>query len=182
MQPWKLLRKHTLLSAPPWLTVESHEIELPNGKIIPDWAWVNTPDFVNVLAVTHADQFLCFRQTKYAIADTSLAPVGGYLDPGEDPLAAAQRELHEETGYEADDWKYFGKFAVDGNRGAGHAHFFLATGARKVSETHADDLEEMHLLLLDRDEIQAALLAGEFKLVPWAACVALALLRIAASK
>ena len=176
MQPWKLLRKHTLLSAPPWLIVESHEIELPNGKIIPNWAWVNTPDFVNVLAVTHAGQFLCFRQTKYAIAGISLAPVGGYLDPGEDPLAAAQRELHEETGYEADGWKYFGKFAVDGNRGAGHAHFFLATGARKVSETHADDLEEMHLLMLSRDEIQAALLAGEFKLVPWAACVALALL------
>ena len=177
MQPWKLLRKHTLLSKPPWLTVEAHEIELPNGRVIADWTWVNTPDFVNVLAVTHEGQFLCFRQTKYAIAGTSLAPVGGYLDPGEDPLAAAQRELHEETGYAADDWKHLGTFAVDGNRGAGHAHLFLATGAHKVSETHADDLEEMHLLLLSRAEIHAALMAGEFKLLPWSACVALALLR-----
>ena len=181
MQPWKLRNRKTILSKPPWLTVEEHEIELPNGKVIPDWTWVNTPDFVNVLAVTTEGQFVCFRQTKYAIENTSLAPVGGYLEPGEDPLEAAKRELHEETGYEASGWTYFGKFAVDGNRGAGNAHLFLATGARKVSETHADDLEEMHLLLLSRDEIESALMVGEFKLVPWAACVGLCLLNLSHS-
>jgi ADP-ribose pyrophosphatase len=179
MQPWKLLGKQTLLSKPPWLTVESHAIELPNGRVIPDWTWVNTPDFVNVVAVTRDGQFLCFRQTKYAIEGISLAPVGGYLEPGEDPLETAKRELREETGYEAEAWHCFGKFAVDGNRGAGNAHLFLATGAHKVSEAHADDLEEMSLLLLSRDEVEAALRAGEFKLLPWAACVALAVLHSA---
>jgi ADP-ribose pyrophosphatase len=178
MQPWKLLRKHTLLSKPPWLIVEAHEIELPNGRVIPDWAWVDTPDFVNVLAVTTEGQFLCFRQTKYAIAGTSLAPVGGYLEPGEDPLETAQRELREETGYEATHWAPLGAFAVDGNRGAGHAYLFLATGAHKASAPHADDLEEMELLLLSRDEVETALRAGEFKLLPWAACVALGLMRL----
>ncbi|MBI1834896.1 MAG: TonB-dependent receptor, partial [Burkholderiales bacterium] len=43
-------------------------------------------DYINVAAVTMTNEFLCFRQTKYAVQGTSLAPVGGYLDPGEDPL------------------------------------------------------------------------------------------------
>lgn len=178
MQPWKLRSKRTLLHQPPWLSVESHEIELPDGRVIPDWAWVRTPDFVNVVAVTAEGQFLCTRQTKYAIEGVSFAIVGGYIEPDEDPLAAARRELREETGYEAESWTGFGTFAVDGNRGAGHAHLFLATGARLVGEIDRDDLEEMELVLLPPEVVRAEVLGNGFKLLPWAACVALALLQM----
>jgi ADP-ribose pyrophosphatase len=67
---------------------------------------------------------------------------------------------------------------VDGNRGAGTAHLFLARGARRVSEPDADDLEEQELLCLSRSEIEAALAAGQFKSLPWATVVALALLHL----
>jgi ADP-ribose pyrophosphatase len=83
------------------LSVEAHTVELPDGRVIEDWPWVVTPDFVNVVAVTEAGEFLLFRQTKYSIPGLTLATVGGYLEPGEEPLAAAQRELREETGYAA---------------------------------------------------------------------------------
>src|SRR5512143_1161741 len=119
MRPWKTLSREVVLSEPPFLTIESHTVELPDGRIIPDWQWIVTPDYVNVVAITDEGQFVCFRQTKYAVTGTSLAPVGGYLDPGEEPLAAAQRELHEETGYAATSWTSLGSYAVDGNRGAG---------------------------------------------------------------
>ncbi len=42
-------------------------------------------------------------------------------------------------------------------------------------EPSPDDLEELHLLRLKRSELEAALAAGEFKLLPWAAVVTLAL-------
>jgi hypothetical protein len=47
-----------------------------------------------------------------------------------------------------------------------------------VAEADADDLEEQELLLLSRVEIEVALAEGEFKLLPWAAIVALTLLHL----
>ena len=94
MQPWKTLARHTVLNYGKFLTVENHTVELPDGRVISDWPWVITPDYVNILAVTEDGQFLCFRQTKYAVGGTSLAPVGGYLEPGEDPPAAGQSGLY----------------------------------------------------------------------------------------
>lgn len=159
-----------------FLTVESHTVAFPDGRIVEEWGWVITPDFVNVVAVTDEGRFLCFRQPKYAVTGLSLAVTGGYIEPGEQPLAAAQRELLEETGYVAVSWRPLGSYAVDGNRGVGTAHFFLATGARWQQPIDADDLEAQEFLLLTRAEVEAALFAGEFKVLPWAANVALALL------
>jgi ADP-ribose pyrophosphatase len=178
MQPWKTLTRRIVLDQGKYLVVENHTVQLPDGQIISDWPWVITPDYINVLAVTEAGQFLCFRQTKYGVEGTSLAPVGGYLEPGEDPLAAAQRELLEETGYRASDWMGLGHYRVDGNRGAGIAYLFLARGARRVAKIQADDLEEQELLHLSRPDIEAALAAGDFKVLAWATVVALALRHI----
>jgi ADP-ribose pyrophosphatase len=178
MEPWKTLAREVVLSQPPFLVVERHTVGLPDGRVIPDWQWVVTPDYVNVVVVTADGRFVCFRQTKYAVPGVSLAPVGGYLEPGEDPLTAAKREVREETGYAAPDWVDLGSYAVDGNRGAGRGFLFLATGAQHVSEIDADDLEEQELLLLTRAEVADALARGEFKVLAWAAVMALALLRL----
>lgn len=177
MQSWRTLSRRELLHCGKFLTVEAHTVELPNGKVIEGWPWVIAPDYVNVAPFTHDGAFLCFRQVKYAIEGTSLAPVGGYLEPGEDPLAAAQRELLEETGYAAPEWVSLGSYPVDGNRGLGVAHLYLARGAHRVRQPDADDLEEQQLLAMSRPELERSLDAGAFKLLPWAAAVALALRR-----
>ncbi|MCZ7587377.1 MAG: NUDIX hydrolase [Gaiella sp.] len=178
MRGWQTLSRTTILDRSPWLSVESHAVELPDGRVIEDWPWVESREFANVVAVTEDGRFLLFRQVKYAVAGTTLGPVGGYLEPGEDPLTAARRELFEETGHLADDWTSLGRYVVDGNRGCGVGHLFLARGARKVAEPGADDLEEQELLLLTRAEVEAALLAGELQVLSWAAAVALALVAL----
>lgn len=175
MRPWKTVARSTILAYSRFLTVEQHRVQLPDGREIAEWPWLITPDYINVVAVTESGHFLFFRQTKYAVEGTSLAPVGGYLEAGEEALAAARRELLEETGYDAEEWVALGRFAVDGNRGAGNAHLFLARNARPVAEPAADDLEEQQLLFLTRAETEAALASGEFKVLAWATVVAQAL-------
>jgi len=177
MKPWETLSKELVLDMAPFLKVESHTIQLPDGRVINNWPWLISPDFVNIVVITEDEHYLCFQQTKYSVKGAVLAPVGGYINHGEEPLAAAKRELLEETGYEASHWENLGSFAVDGNRGNGVAHFFLARGAYPVRQADADDLEEQLLLKLSRAEVEAAVARGAFKVLPWQAIMAMALLR-----
>ena len=175
LRVWETLSKKTILSHSEFLTVESHTVRLPNGQIIPDWAWLIIPSAAIVLAINDDHRFLCFRQTKYAVEGTSLAPVGGMLEPNETPLEAAKRELLEEMGYEASEWVNLGSHIVDPNRGIATMHLFLALNAKQVAKPNSDDLEDQELLLLSRSEIEKALYAGEFKVLAWSAVVAMSL-------
>jgi ADP-ribose pyrophosphatase len=161
-----------------FLQVEQHVVEFGDGRRVEDWGWVVTPEFINIVPVLQDGRVLCFRQEKYAARGLTLSVPGGYLEMDEDPLAAAQRELLEETGYGGGRWTALGSFVVDGNRGAGRGHFFLAQGVEWRQPANADDLESLEPLLLTPAEVRAALLAGEFQVMPWSACVALALLHL----
>ena len=161
MESWKTLSRRVILDYSKFLVVEEHAVELPDGQVIHDWPWVITPDFVNVVAVTRDGLFVCFRQTKYGIEGTSLATVGGFLEPGEVPLEAAQRELLEETGHEAAEWRSLGRLSMDGNRGMGHAHMFLACGLRAVAQPDSGDLETLTVQWLPLEQVRRLWRAGE---------------------
>jgi len=175
LRVWETVSTKNLLTLSQFLTVESHTVQLPDGQLVHDWAWLIIPNAVIVLAVTPEHKFLCFRQTKYAVKGTTLAPVGGMIEPNEKPLDAAKRELLEETGYEATEWVPLGSHILDPNRGIATMHLFLALNAEKVAEPNSDDLEDQELLLLNQAEIENALNAGEFKILAWSAVVAMSL-------
>lgn len=177
MQLWKTLKKELILNHSKWLKVEDHTIQLPDGKVIEQWPWIISPDYVNVVVQDTNGNFVCFRQTKYAAEGISLAPVGGYIEPNEEPLVCAKRELREELGYEAKEWIHLGSFPCDGNHGNGIANLYLARQAEKVGEIIADDLEEQEILFLTKEELLHALLEGKFKVLSWSTAIALALLK-----
>lgn len=181
MEPWKTIDRRVVGTAGEGITVtlESHTVQLPDGRVYHNWPWLIGSDFVNVLALTEEGSFLCFRQTKYGIEGTSLAPVGGRMEPGEEPLQTAKRELLEETGYEGGAWTNLGTYRVSAVYGMATAHFFLAEGAHRVQSPCSDDLEEQQLLQLSAGEMKRALIAGEIKGLSWATTVALALLHLA---
>ena len=175
MQTWKTRSRRVIFDQPRWLKVEYHEVELPDGRIIPDWAWIQTPDYIDVVVETEDGQFLCIRQRKYAVAEPMLAVVGGYIEPGEVPLDTAKRELREETGYVSNEWLDLGHYVVDANRGCATGYIFLARHAYKVYGIDSDDLEEQELLFLSREELDRSLSQGEFKILACATAVSLAL-------
>ena len=108
MKPWKTKARKTILDNTPWLTVEHHTVELPDGQVISEWPWVKTPDYVNVVAVTDAGKFLCFRQVKYGIEGVTLSIVGGYINE------AKSRLLPRSGSY----WKRLGTNLLIGSRWA----------------------------------------------------------------
>ncbi len=177
---WKTLQRRPWLDTGPFLKVEAHDIQLPDGREIKDWPWVITPEYAVIAARDRQGRWLFFRQTKYAARGELLAPPGGFLEPGEDPMRAAHRELLEETGYTASEWKALGAYVIDANRGAGTAHLFMALDAEPATGSESgghDDLEEQELVLLSEDELRRALREGRFKVLAWAALVSLVLLR-----
>ena len=176
MRQWKTLEKKTILDFNKFLRVEQHTIELPNGKIVHDWPWIISPDYALVLPVTNRNTILLFHQTKYAVDGTSLAPIGGYLELGEDGLVAAKRELREEMGCEALQWISLGSYPVNGNHGGGMGHLFLALDAYNVGEPIIDDLEEMEQVEFTIEEVEQKLFQGEIKVQGWVALVAMGLI------
>ena len=181
MKLWKTLSKQIVFERSPWIKLEEHQIELPDGKVLDQWIWIDTPDFVIVVAVDQQDHFLVFEQTKYASSGLTLAPVGGYIQAGEEPLAAARRELLEETGFEAEDWISLGSFMTDANRGNGNGHYYLAKNVQKTDQIAlSDDLEEQRLLFFSAAELQKALDLNQVKIITWQAGFTMALQRFSA--
>jgi 8-oxo-dGTP pyrophosphatase MutT (NUDIX family) len=121
----------------------------PDGRPAPhSFYTLGVRDWTNVLAITEDDHAVMVWQYRHGTNVMALEIPGGVQDAGESPIAAATRELREETGYEAPNWEVLVKCnpnpALQGNV----QHTFLARGARLVGETHFDETEECEVALV----------------------------------
>lgn len=119
--------------------------------------WVRTvidaPDWVNVIPVTPQGEVVLVRQFRFGTWSNTLEIPGGMLDPGEDALTAAGRELEEETGFRPARVTALGishpNPALFGNR----LHSFLAEGCVKMHEGKQDGSEDIQVVLVPRTEL-----------------------------
>ena len=174
MRSWRTLARRTLLSRPPWMEVGEEKVQLPNGREVEGFLWIRTRDFVAMVAVTERDEVILVRSYKHGTRTVSLAVPAGYIEDGEDALAAAKRELQEETGYASEDWASLGHYVIDGNYGVATEHIFLARVARKVSEPASGDLEDMEVVAVPLAEISEYIRRGDIVQLSSAAALAIA--------
>jgi ADP-ribose pyrophosphatase len=87
------------------LKVHSDTVRLPDGGTA-EREYIEHPGAVAVIAVTESGELVMERQHRYPLGRDMIELPAGKIDPGEDPLATARRELKEETGYTAARWRH----------------------------------------------------------------------------
>lgn len=171
---WETIENKDLLVRDPWVKLSVQTVLLPNGNVVDDYYQIRLPEYAVVFAETTDGRVIIERQYKHGVGESSLVLPSGLIELGEAPLDAAQRELLEETGYSANDWRYIGGFVVNGNYGCGKAHIFIAHNASQVNEPNSGDLETITVLTMSLSEILEATYSGQVKVLSSAAAIALA--------
>ena len=156
IKEWKVLESEYLVRRP-WLTARRDRLELPDGRIIPEYYVLEYPDWVNVIAITKDGQFVMERQYRHAARKISLELPCGVMEEGETPLEAAQRELLEETGFGGGQWKKLMELSPNPSAMSNTTHCFLAIGVEKIAEQHLDETEELSVLFMTKEEVMRML-------------------------
>ena len=103
------LTEHTLSSRSVYrgrlLDVREDDVRLPDGKTARR-EYIVHPGAAVMLAMPDAQSVVMERQYRYPLREHLYELPAGKIDLGEDPLTTAQRELVEETGYRARDWRH----------------------------------------------------------------------------
>lgn len=172
---WKVIREERILSRPPWLEVWEESVQLPDGRRVDPYYRFDQPDYAAIFAITEEQRVVGVWHYKHGPRSETLGVPAGYVQTGEEPALAARRELLEETGYSAARWQSLGKFCVDGNRGCGWAHIFVARDLELVAQPQPDDLEDLRLEEMSLDELHGHLVNGRVATLGAAAAIALGL-------
>lgn len=143
----------------PWVQVVVDTLE-HDGASAPYFYIASPIDTVATLALTPEGDVLLTRQYRHPVRQVIYDLPAGRLNPGEDPLTGAARELEEETGYRAAEIKPLGTFTPFPGSLKVTAHLFLATGLTHVGQ-HLDEGEELEMVKRPFAEVRAMVLRGE---------------------
>ena len=135
-----------LLDTSPWRAVVSDSLAL-DGARTTSYTYLATPRAVFVVPVTTEGELLLVRQYRHPVRDWTLEVPAGSVEDGESPLDAARRELAEEVGGLASDWRHLTTFYSSSAHISLRSDAFLATGV-ELEEAQPDEDEDVALVRL----------------------------------
>jgi 8-oxo-dGTP pyrophosphatase MutT (NUDIX family) len=136
-----------------WFKARADTCEFPDGRIIEPYYVVELPDWCNTIVVTKDDRMILVRQYRYPVNQTTLELPGGVIEKGEEPKAAAKREMEEETGHTSDDLEFLMQLAPNPAINDNKAYFFLARNAVPTLSKNLDPFEDLDILSFSKEEI-----------------------------
>jgi 8-oxo-dGTP pyrophosphatase MutT (NUDIX family) len=179
--PWHITKSELLLDRSPWMRIFSDDVQLPDGSIVEGYLRLESRGYVMVVPIDDENRIGLVRSYKKGVDGIDIQPPAGVLEPGEDVLTSAKRELREELGCEATSWHSLGAYTISGNYGAGEVHFYLAVGAHQVVEPDSGDLEEQEVVWFPMEKVHEMWVSGKMKQLGSMAALGLAFSRIASN-
>lgn len=161
MKPWKIVDSRYLLKDL-WMRLRADTCELPGGRTIGPYYVLEEREWVNIVAVGETGDVLTVRQYRHGAGVFCTELPGGVVDECESPMAAAVRELQEETGYVAGSWEEVGQLFANPARQNNRVHVFLARDLSLASAQSLDESEDIEFGFVSQPEILRQIREGTF--------------------
>ncbi|MGI6229531.1 MAG: NUDIX hydrolase [Tractidigestivibacter sp.] len=164
-----------------WFDLREVHYQMPGGTKNP-WPYYtfSKRSYVVIAAIDTDGNYLCVRQFRPGIGEVTLEmPAGGIEGDSKRPaeeaaLAAARRELREETGYEADQWTHLLTIPSWATLSDDLAYLYLAQGCRRVGSQELDETEALSVETHSPSEMRELARAGKLQQVVHVAALYLA--------
>lgn len=156
---WEKLSSEKLLENP-YFTARSDKLRLPDGAVKDPYYVLERPDAAIVFPVTPEGEVVLVRQYRPPLEMMELGLPAGLVETGEDPEAAARRELAEETGYAGGEWEELGALASSPSLKDNWAYLYLARGVERNSDQDPDEFERLELVKIPLEELPGLVYSG----------------------
>lgn len=140
---------------------EVSQRRLPNGAV-GEWECINHPGGALAVPITNDGKLVLVNQYRFAVQGRLLEFPAGTVEITEDPAETIKRELEEETGYRANQWRSLGKFALAPGYSDEFIYAFLAQDLEKLEKPPAqDEDEDIEVVLMRFEEFEQAIIEGK---------------------
>ncbi len=153
--PWRVLAERVVVQDR-FVDLRAERVVTETGHVLDPYWVMHLKDWVVIFAITPDQQVVLVRQWRQGVKQWVLEPPGGVIDAGE-PVAAALRELREETGYTAQAARHLGAMFTDPARNTNRLHVVLAAGAVLAGPPEREASEAMAVELLPLAALRPAL-------------------------
>lgn len=162
IRPWKKLSS-TFHSDHRIFKVRHDRVVNPRTNAEHEMVVLENPEWVNLIALTPADELVMVEQYRHGSETVELEIPGGMVDEGEPPLESGLRELREETGYKGENARVIGTLLANPAIMNNQVHTVHVENCVKKHDLDWDDGEDIGIRLVPAAEVPDLIRTGKIR-------------------